>query len=288
MSINIVKYTFKYVLVNKPSGIACEGYGAHSLLPQVTKFFKLLRPEAPLDPKRFKLVQRLDRYVTGGMIVSRDEKFTKKMNKALAKKEANLLLTRRYVGLLGLVFDDNSLSSGTITYDVASLERDLKRSNADGQLLVNHASSTRFKILHHLKRVPTGPQVQKYPELYESKVLYPIIYELDTGRKNQLRDHTQNAFGTTLLNDDAFTQFKLFLATKVLANSTAYKSNQIGLHSAYVKLVQGGNVKEEALIPVHVAEDRELWTGFTEENGDFVAEIQRELVEFTNENGKSS
>jgi len=281
--IDLVKYTFKYLIVNKPSGIQTDGFHGSSLLPQVFKIFKSLHPDKKKIDK-FQLVQRLDKYVTGGLIVSRDEKFTKRINKCLAGKPLSLAVCRRYVGLIPLPSLDSLnvpvdlLNCGTISYDI-KLVKDRTRE------IYLYPAETKFKVLPHLKVAPTSWQLAKYPLLYVADTfIYPIILELTTGRKNQIRDHILQAFGRPLMNDDNFSKFKLLSkdpdSASAKINSVAFKSNQIGLHSAYMKLCTSTKNLEEIVFPIHDIEDRELWTGFVDQNGQLIESLKQELVNF--------
>jgi 21S rRNA pseudouridine2819 synthase len=269
--------------VNKPSGVQTDGFHGSSLLPQVFKIFKCLHPDKKkLD--KFQLVQRLDKFVTGGVIVSRDEKFTKRINKYLAGKPLGVSVSRRYVGLIPLPnLDDlkvpvDLLNYGTISYDIELVKDRTKQ-------MYLYPAETKFKVLPHLKVSPTSWQLAKYPQLYSANTfIYPIILELTTGRKNQIRDHILQAFGRPLMNDDNFLQFKLlskdFDSTKVNINSVAFKSNQIGLHSAYINLYTPTKNLEEIIFPIHEIEDRELWTGFVDQDGQLIEELKQEVINF--------
>lgn len=294
--LNLVKYTYKYCIVNKPSGVQSDGNGNYNnfLIPQLTKIFQQLHPDKKIDWRQFQMVQRLDKYVTGGLIVSRDEKFTRLINKSLRSDPAtSLKVTRRYVGLIkteipidtldkqGLRFTDWENGSGIITHEIQAVK---DRTNHEIQ---TYDAETRFKILNALKMSPSKEQVRRYPKLYTANsIIYPAIFELRTGRKNQIRDNVLQAFDSPLLNDDNFKIFK-FKSVKtnpfanVGVNSDAYKSNQIGLHSAYMQLSRDGRVIEEQIFPVFDKPDRELWKGFiNEDTGEFVQNIQDELRHF--------
>lgn len=312
--IQIVKYTFKYVVLNKPSGIQCNGSNNYkvSLLLQLAYKFKQLGGSTQTSSKQFQLVQRLDKYVTGGLVVSRDPKFTKRLNSTLRNEDLSYKLVRRYVGLIpfrddlpfheqlsefrelnddkpykGLTFDDRSYTKGTITYDVQALQTDENISpkvtnTPTARKIVNHPAETKFKLLHNLKYYPSKGLKSKYPELFKSKIIYPIIYELHTGCKNQIRDHTLKAFKIPLLNDDKFQHFKYILQSKEMnVNSEIFKSNQIGLHSGYLNLSNEGGTKESLLFPLSSTGDRELWDGIVDsDSGLFHPNVEDALLSF--------
>lgn len=276
--IGLVAVTPKYVVVNKPSGIQCYGTRNYKqfLQPQLYRHLKnhfadSLQKETKLDPNEFKIVQRLDKYTSGGLVVGRGS-YGRVLADSLAGRKSTVLITRRYVGILPLekpassileeleeVTDTGNGWLGHIKYNIEALARDYTNSNTT-RPMVSYTAHTKF----HLINTPLSPQeLQKatYPGLYQNKTLYPIVFELVTGRKNQIRDHVTQAFGTTLLNDDKFSEFKM-ASSKTTENpqknlnSEVYSSNQIGLHSGYIKV---GN--EHYMIPVPTC-DREIWTGF--------------------------
>ncbi|CUM68630.1 uncharacterized protein PRCAT00006357001 [Priceomyces carsonii] len=270
-NIDIICQNSRYVVLNKPSGVLCNGYTPACVLPQITLAFKKWNPDRKLNPKQFQLVQRLDRYVSGGMIVSRNKKFTKKLNQSLKGEDDSITFTRRYVGLIKcnglknhLKKIDSSKSSlsidPTLSFGVISLGITKHLSPKA------RPSSTKFKILYdHLKYVLND----KYPELFNSYI-YPVIFELKTGRKNQIRDHCLAAFGLPLLNDDKFLHLK---HRQENPNSLLFRSNQIGLHSGFIRIKD-----EEYQFPIFFEPDRELWQGFVDELGNFTEGIQNELA----------
>lgn len=107
----------------------------------------------------------------------------------------------------------------------------------------------------------------------------PIILELETGRKNQIRDHIIQKFGVPLLNDDNFSDFKLNSEIPKDVNSKLYKSNQIALHSGLV-IMENNGISQQFLFPVNNAYDRELWGSFVNEKGEFIDEIRNGLINF--------
>ncbi|ABN68582.2 pseudouridylate synthase, partial [Scheffersomyces stipitis CBS 6054] len=260
--IDLVKITNKYVVVNKPSGIQCSGFKnyAHHLLPQLTKKFKALHPDRTLNASQFKLVHRLDKYVTGGLVVARDRKWAMKSSKSLSSKgNSPDSIIRRYVGLLPIPEDD-SLKSGWITYDIQAPQKDYKGSTETRKVL-SYKALTIFQILDELKLQPTKTQLSMYPKIYSGKCIVPIILQLQTGRKNQLRDHTLQSFNTTLLNDDNFEQFKYISMPRsginIDVNSTIFKSNQIGLHSAFIEMPDKAS-SVSFVFPICAKQDRVL------------------------------
>lgn len=317
IKVSIIESNSDYLIINKASGIRSFGtFSSECLLPQLTSLAKRTNPAKPVDPTSFKIVQRLDRFVSGGMIICRTDKFAKIISESLKEKAGRLSVDfqRHYVGLLsiegnlkeyiqnkltyklghetndfkGLQFENASLTKGTINCDIESLVRDdrnksQKKKNNHSDRNINRKlklsnASTRFKILHDLNVTPAKKDIALYPELLKGKTIVPILLELQTGRKNQIRDHVLQAFGTTLLNDDNFAQFKLLSNTedRKPVNSEKYHNNQIGLHS--IKLTVD---EAEYIVPVMNQDDRWLWKWYINPNtGNFNEEIIHHLQLF--------
>ncbi|EGW35766.1 uncharacterized protein SPAPADRAFT_131996 [Spathaspora passalidarum NRRL Y-27907] len=275
--LDIVKHTFNYAIVNKSSNMICSGYQQSSLIPSLTQEFQQRNPEMTFDPAQFRICQRLDRFVTGGLIVARNRKWADKIRRVLGGKSQSMKLTRRYVGL---IFGHDSLTSGVINYDIQALEKDYRGKPVSPRQLNTYPALTRFKLLTNLTRDPTPENILQYPDLFDNIQLMPIIFELHTGRKNQIRDHVIQAFKTPLLNDDQFIQFKMQSETGIFANSTKFIHNQIGLHSAILSM-ETNKGKEDFVFPIVAQKDRILWQGFVDDNGILLPEIIKELKLFT-------
>ena len=276
--ISLVAVTPKYVVVNKPSGVQCHGTRNYKqfLQPQLYKHLKNYfadsqQKQTKLDPNEFKIVQRLDKYTSGGLVVGRGN-YGRVLADSLAGRKSTVLITRRYVGILPLEKPASSILEeleeveatdngwlGHIRYNIEALARDYNNSNTM-RPTISYSAHTKFNLIN-TPLTPEKLQNEKYPGLYKNKTLYPIVFELVTGRKNQIRDHVTQAFSTTLLNDDKFSEFKMVSSkttekSQKNPNSELFTSNQIGLHSGYIGV---GN--EHYMIPVPNC-DCELWSGF--------------------------
>lgn len=298
--IELAKWTFNYVIVNKPSGIVCQGTESNTLLAGLLEKFKHLNP----NPSQFRISQRLDRFTTGGLIVARNGKWANKIRKSFADEPLDLSLMRRYVGLLaipknksiqdmgleysvgtnseesykGLKFNDETLSAGTIDFDIDALEKDYRGPKRQRQLL-KYDAVTKFQILEHLGRIPSTKMTSKYPDLFMNRKIIPLVFELKTGRKNQIRDHVLQAFKIPLLNDDNFATFKTHSVDNYTdINSSVFKSNQIGLHSGLLRMKNKDNEEQSFVFPICAESDRELWDGFIDQNGTLIPEISKELL----------
>lgn len=326
--IDLVDITDYYILLNKPSGVQCKGTSNFKsfLLPQLYKALKAYSERnlgTKVDPNNYKIVHRLDKYVTGGVIVGK-KKFAKSISDSFAGIPNNVTIKRRYVGLLpiptkysfqtylekvtsgfaitgclslnalvrqvsenkekGLHFISTDLSQGIINYDILASRKDDRKTGSKPipgpRDILSYEAITKFKILHLLARPALREQCRHYPSLFEGKTLYPVVVELVTGRKNQIRDHVIQAFATPLLNDDNFLLFKARTTRGPQpndVNSNIYKSNQIALHAAYLD-VQVGAFKRQYLMPLKI-DDAYLWTPFLEKDT-FIDPIVHSLEHF--------
>lgn len=62
-------------------------------------------------------------------------------------------------------------------------------------------------------------------------------------------------------------------------NSTIFKNNQIGFHSGLL-IIENNGVSDEILFPVNEVNDRELWSTFLNDNGEFISPIRNALLNF--------
>lgn len=326
--IDLVDITDYYVLLNKPSGVQCKGTSNFKsfLLPQLYKALKAYSEQnlgTKVDPNNYKIVHRLDKYVTGGVIVGK-RKFAKSISDSFVGIPNNVTIKRRYVGLLpiptkynfqtylekvrpgfavtsclslntlvrqvsenkekGLHFTSTDLSEGIINYDILARRKDDRKTGSKSvpgpKDILSYEAITKFKILHQLARPALREQRRDYPSLFNGKTLYPVVVELVTGRKNQIRDHVIQAFATPLLNDDNFLLFKARTTGVSLpndVNSNLYKSNQIALHAAYLD-IQVGVFNRQYLMPLKI-DDAYLWTPFLKKDT-FIEPIVHSLEHF--------
>lgn len=271
----------EFLVINKPSGIKSYGYDKpDSVIPQLNRLFQ---------SNEFRLVQRLDRFVSGGLVVARTSRFAKWYSKVLSEGNE---ISRQYIGLIaipqeyqsiqnyirqklqyklgdsqykGLVFANEQLDQGEISHDVEVLARDDRNKSAKKRALQHSDQSrvfeqknafTKFKIITELVR-----KDDRFP-LFKDKLIVPIAIQLKTGRKNQIRDHIIQAFKVPLLNDENFVKFKAISINKDLkVNSELYETNQIGLHCARIAFNN-----QEFVIPLH-KEDNQLFRSLTNKHG---------------------
>lgn len=272
MKLDIVKRTFNYAVVNKPSGLICTPTGPNNIIDAVSEEFKQFLPN--VNSSQFRIVQRLDRFVTGGLLIARNKKWADKVRRSFYGS-GNLKLTRRYVGLIPLEKIPKT-TNGIIEHEIEALEKDYrgKREQEHPRKILKYSAKTHYQLLPSLARTLEG----NYP-VFELGQVVPAIFQLETGRKNQIRDHVLQKFGVPLLNDDNFAEFKFNSEQHKNVNSTLFKNNQIGLHSGLL-IIDNNEVSEEILFPMNDIRDRELWGTFIDENGEFINPIRNALLNF--------
>ena len=84
MKLDLVKRTFNYAVVNKPSGMVCDASHTNNIITALTNEFTKILPS--VNSSQFRLVQRLDRFVTGGLVVARNKKWADKVRKSFFRK----------------------------------------------------------------------------------------------------------------------------------------------------------------------------------------------------------
>lgn len=241
----IIKYTFKYVLYNKQCGTVCQGYGLNLMLRSVVSQFAALEPTKAVKPQDFRPVHRLDKNVSGVMMIARDQEFARKVANSLAGKQSPYRVTRRYVGLLNGVVPSTISKSGTIALPVPVYTDKVAQLPTEG--------TTHYHLL---------PSVGS---------ITPVVLQLDTGRKYQIRSHCLDFFGLPLVNDLAFRAFQ--------KGQSSVDPGQIGLHLGYFRLENTKRVMEEVTAPI-TNDPQGIWTPFIDSNGDFKEPIRSALANF--------
>ncbi|KAL6450329.1 PUS5 21S rRNA pseudouridine(2819) synthase [Candida maltosa Xu316] len=252
--------------------MVCDEFHTNNLSNAITTQFEKRLPSS--KPSHYLPVTRLNRFVTGGVFIARNKRWEQKVRQSFYSDDI-FKLTIRYVGLIPLhTIPDKT--EGTFDYDISALVRDYRfhETKYAKKTVSRFPALTYYKLLPHLTRTFDS----KYP-IFEDKPLVPAIFEMRSGKKNQLRNHVLQKFGVPLLNDDKIKEFMFITRSEPGINSTKFKSNQIGLHSALM-VIENVGVTEDLLIPVAEPYDRELWGSFLDKDGNFIKEIQDELINF--------
>ena len=241
----IIKYTFKYVLYNKQCGTVCHGHGPNLMLRNVMSQFAALEPAKVIKPQDFRPVHRLDKNVSGVMMIARDQEVARKVSNSLSGKPSPYQVTRRYVGLLDGVVPPTINPQGTIALPVPVYTDKVARPPVEG--------------ITHYQLLPLVGSVT------------PIVLQLDTGRKYQIRSHCLDFFGLPLVNDLAFKAFQ--------QGRSSIDPGQIGLHLGYFKLENTKRIMEEVMAPI-LDDPTGIWAPFINSEGNLKEPIRSALTNF--------
>jgi 21S rRNA pseudouridine2819 synthase len=234
----------KYVIINKAPGFDCQDLPKGNKINKgkdVRGIFSLLKS---IDPE-MRNVHRLDKWVSGGLIVARDKITSQRFSRQLKKGgEHGYGFKRRYVAII---------KSGQFP-----------------------EPSKHLKYFDSLKRSGTietynekGECITKFIQIPSEDEYSLVVLQLETGRKHQIRQHLSEVIGKPIFND------KRYGFPGELPDG---KQRTIGLHSAFVQ-TQVGLTKREFQIPVKYNVNG-MWDGFIDSNGNFSEEVQDVLNNF--------
>ena len=155
------------IVVNKGYGLLSVGTGAPSTgkpgKPQETAYNILKDYVKAQNPgNKIFVVHRLDRHTSGLMMFAKSVE----MQEAMQHNWNNMVLSRKYVALL----------EGTVEQD-------------EGEIRSNLEENSAFKVFSTRDEGGGKPAVTRYRVLRRSKGNTLVEFELDTGRKNQIRVH---------------------------------------------------------------------------------------------------
>ncbi|KAK6201239.1 uncharacterized protein RJT21DRAFT_33849 [Scheffersomyces amazonensis] len=296
--IDIIKHGWSHTVINKPYGISSFGKEAGGAFDQLVLEGKL----NPEDIPKFRFVTNLGRKQTGGVIGTAFQTFAFKHHSAARRRgmfyekidDCQFSFRAQYVGLFALpdtvdinnyfesirsrYFKINTITmQGFIDSDVTMVEQE-----GSVKLIKTRPAETSFTILEGKR--PSTDLIDKYPKLFKSKIIYPIIMRpVRRNFDNQIMSHFNDNFGIPFLNDINYKADKGHELTFGRGNfhlePSIFKSDQIALHCAHIHIGQR-KLKENFMFPIYNKEDRELWTGFLQEDGYFIDEIQYNLVNY--------
>lgn len=213
-----------YLIVNKPSGMVVhqgEGHGsADTLVNGLLARYKEIR-EVGGDPIRPGIVHRLDRGVSGVMVVAR----TPEMYEHLVKQFADHTVYKEYAAL---VVRTPSASSGTIDAPVGRSETGSANIDEDGKEAI-----TEYEVL----------------KSWNSCSLLKIVTK--TGRMHQIRVHL-NHIGHPILGDEWYGNSSSAKATEDRqASAKSSDGKRLMLHARKLAFttLQGKKVEYEAELP---------------------------------------
>lgn len=182
--IKIVKVDRNFIIIDKPAGLATHGnknLEQSSAIQQLLEKYPEIK-EIGEDPLRPGIVHRLDKMVSGLLVVAR----TKKMFEYLKKQFQNRNVKKTYVAL---TFGIPSKNSGTINFK-------LERSKDKKRMIAKPADAESGK-----------EAITEYEIIKTYKHFALLKINLKSGRTHQIRAHF-HAFGHAIVGDPLYKQKK--------------------------------------------------------------------------------
>ncbi|KAH3675888.1 hypothetical protein WICMUC_002458 [Wickerhamomyces mucosus] len=233
----------KYIIINKAPGHCTQDDDKRVGKRTFQKGIITLLREQDDEVRN---VHRLDKAVSGGMLLAKDKTTAQKFSRNLRLGgNKGYKFIRRYVGLI---------PAGEFPPMGEGLCYEYYGSNNKGSIFIpdEEKGVCKTEFIKYNNIVHKGYQM--------------IVIQLETGRKRQIRKHLSRAFNKPLMND------VLFGGTHKRGPVAA-----IGLHSSYIE-ARVGLTSKQFIIPVKYA--TELWEGFIDEDGNFDTEILNILMNF--------
>lgn len=232
----------KYVIVNKAPGVDCQdlhkGKKTHKTIDR-RGLFTLLKQ---VDPE-IRNIHRIDKWVTGGLIVARDKTTSQRFSRQLQKGgKHGYGFKRRYVAVT----------------KPAELP--------DANEFLRYTDETKTAGIIETK-VDKGESITKFIKGPIFNDLQIFILQLETGRKHQIRTHLSDVLNMPILYD-----------IKYGFEGQRTKDRTIGLHSAFIK-TQIGITKQDFYIPIKY-DPKDIWKSIVNEEGEFNEEVKSYLMNF--------
>jgi 23S rRNA pseudouridine1911/1915/1917 synthase len=226
----IIKETEDYIVLNKPAGIAVHG-GGNIKEPTIADWLISYYPKIKKvgdDPIRPGIVHRLDKDVSGLMVVAKNNKSFDNLKNQFKEREIN----KEYLGLV----------HGKLSKDGDSINFPIKRSQAGYKMAAIPMNSDDLLSRRH----PRGRDLGNIDGWFKSRtaiteftVLKRFInftlvqVKIITGRTHQIRVHF-SAYGHPLVGDDLYGTTKTKLKNKklnlgrifLMANHLSFKDRE--------------------------------------------------------------
>lgn len=180
------------IVVNKGYGLLSVGTGAPANgktgKPQETAYNILkdyVKAQNPMN--KIFVVHRLDRHTSGLMMFAK----SMEMQEAMQHNWNNMVLSRKYVALV----------EGTVEKDEGEIRSRLEENSAFKVYSVQQAPESRGRRKDSVHDAEAGKlAVTRYKVLRRGKNTTLVEFELDTGRKNQIRVHAAD-MGHPIIGD---------------------------------------------------------------------------------------
>lgn len=222
--LDVIKKTKDYLIINKPAGLLVHeapGFDETTLVDLLIKKFPRIKKVGD-DPLRPGIVHRLDREVSGLMVVARNLDMFEYLKKQFKSRETK----KEY---LALVYGAPQKPDGSINFNIDRSETvDYKMAAVPTHENRGRKATTEFELLKKINN-------------YSLLKLTP-----HTGRTHQIRVHL-NAYGLPIVGDLVYHPKKL---------KTKIKMNRIFLHAQKLGFTdrQGKWLEFEAKLPVELDE----------------------------------
>ena len=193
-AIKIVDETDDFLVINKPAGLAVHGQANYTLADWLRANYPKIKKIGD-DPERPGIVHRLDKDVSGLMVIAK----TQTTFDSLKKQFQNRTITKQYTAL---VYGKIQKDSGLINFPI-------KRAQ-DGYKM----AALPFTIKGEAS--PEGRAAETYFEIIKKLINYTLLkIIIKTGRTHQIRVHL-SAYGNPLVGDNIYATAKTRIQNKKL------------------------------------------------------------------------
>ena len=186
--------TDEFLVINKPAGLAVHGRANYTLADWLVEQYPKIKKVGD-DPERPGIVHRLDKDVSGLMVIAK----TQAAFSQLKKQFQNRTIKKQYTAL---VYGKIQQQSGLINFPIKRAKDGYKM--AAIPLMVKGEIST------------LGRQSETYFEIIKKFINYTLLkITIKTGRTHQIRVHLA-AYGTPIVGDNIYSTAKTRAKNKKL------------------------------------------------------------------------
>jgi len=192
--IKIIHETDEFLVINKPAGLAVHGSDSYALADWLREKYPSIRQVGD-DPQRPGIVHRLDKDVSGLMVIAK----TQAAFNNLKKQFQNRTVKKEYTALV----------HGKIAKDSATINFPIKRSRQGYKMAAMPAT---------VKGEPTedGRLAETEFKVLQRLINYTLLkIKIKTGRTHQIRVHLA-AYGYPIVGDDTYSTAKTRIQNKKL------------------------------------------------------------------------
>ena len=226
MTFKIIKKTRDYFIINKPAGLIVHGaphIKGPTLIDELIKKFPKIKKIGD-DPARPGIVHRLDKLVSGLMLVARTAESFDNLKKQFQKRT----VTKYYTALV----------YGRIEADEGQIDFPIYRSKGGYKMVALPKTVKREKN-------PLGREALSEYEITKRYINYTLLkVQIKTGRTHQIRCHMA-AFGHPVVGDE------LYGTRKTMVKNEKLNLNRIFLHASRLEFdnLKGKRKKYEIELP---------------------------------------